>query len=214
MYCYKYNPITLEYVGSVNAPLDPETTKTTGKECYSLPLNTTFTKPPQTNKFKTALYNEENDNWDVVPDYRGELIVNSSMNIKIVQQIGALPEGYIPISEQEAEIITNDPLYYIIDNGELIENPNYEEDKAKQEAERVARLSMTKYDFYKVVCKPNGIDYQQVMALINSNDDIAAAWNFCERVYRGDELLNTYIKQFIPSITDAILDEIFKTYGA
>ena len=102
---------------------------------------------------------------------------------------------------------------YIYSNGNVILNPAWETIQQNKEKERIAKLSITKYDFYKLVCKPNGFDYKQVMALINSDDDIAAAWNFCERVYRGDELLNTYIKQYLPDVTDETLDEIFTRYG-
>lgn len=213
MYCYEFDPISYEYIGSSTAPLNPEETKKQGIEVFDLPINATFKKPPQLIKFKTAVYNKANDSWQTVDDYRGEYIVNSDMYIRVVNEIGALPDGFIYITKEQAEKIEEDPIYYIIQNGELVENPDYEEEKARQEAERIGRLSITKYDFYKLICKPNGLGYEQVMALVNSNDDIAAAWNFCERVYRGDELLNLYIKQFIPNITDAQLDEIFKTYG-
>lgn len=213
MYCYYYDPITLEYTGSSTAPLDPEETKIQGKEVYSLPAHSTFKKPQKTGKFKTVLYNKETDRWETTDDFRGEYIVNSAMVIKTMNEIGKLPDGYVHITQEEADIIVNDPIYYIIQNGELIQNPDYEEIKRQQEAERVLKLSITKYDFYKHICQPNGIDYKAVKALLASNDDIAAAWEFCERVYRGDELLNTYIKQFIPNITDEQLDNIFKEYG-
>ena len=84
-----------------------------------------------------------------------------------------------------------------------------EEEKEQEKRERINKLSMTKYDFYKLVCKPNNIGYQDLMILINSVDEVAAAWNFCERVYRGDEILCRYVKQFIPSITDEELDSAF-----
>ena len=213
MYCYYYDPITLEYTDSDTAPLDPEESKQQGKDVYSLPANSTFKRPPQLNKYKTAIYNLENDSWQTVDDYRGEYIVNSDMNIAIVTNIGAIPDGYVHITKEEADIIVNDPIYYIIQDGELVENPDYEEIKEQEEKERVLKLSITKYDFYKLICLPNGLGYQQVKALLASNDEIAAAWEFCERIYRGDELLNTYIKQFIPNITDEELDNIFKANG-
>ena len=213
MYCYYYNQVTLEYIGSDTAPLDPEATKKQGREVYGLPAHSTFKKPPKINKFKAAVYDAENDDWNIVDDYRGEYIVNSDMNIAIVTNIGALPDGYVHITKEEADIIVNDPIYYIIQDGELVENPDYEEIKEQEEKERVLKLSITKYDFYKLICLPNGLGYQQVKALLASNDEIAAAWEFCERIYRGDELLNTYIKQFIPNITDEELDNIFKANG-
>ena len=212
MNCYYYDSKTLEFTGVDTAPLDPERTKEAGYNVYSLPAYSTF-KKPDLHKNQAALYDISNDDWNILPDYRGQYIVNETMNVKVQTELGPLPEGYIAITDKQAQKIQEDPIYYVIDNGRLIINPDYEEEKEKQEKERIAKLSITKYDFYKLICQPAGLGYQQVMALVNSNDDIAAAWNFCERVYRGDELLNTYIKQFIPSITDAQLDEIFITYG-
>lgn len=212
MFTYRYNSQTLEFAGEEKAFIDPERTKAAGYEVYILPAYSTF-KKPEIAEHQAALYDISNDDWVILPDYRGQYIVNESMNVKIQAELGPLPEGYIPISEEQAVIIQNDPIYYIIDNGRLNKNPDYEEEKEQQEKERIAKLSITKYDFYKLICQPAGLGYQQVMALVNSNDDIAAAWNFCERVYRGDELLNLYIKQFLPNITDAQLDEIFIIYG-
>lgn len=211
--CYYYNELSMEYVGSDTAPLNPVATKREGKEVYSLPRCSTFTKPPRINKLKTALYDKESDDWQIVDDLRGEYIVNAAMDLRIMAEIGSLPAGYIHVTAKQAQKIKEDPIYYVVQDGELVKNPDYEEIKAQQEAERIARLSITKYDFYKAICQPNGLGYQQVMTLVNSNDEIAAAWHFCERVYRGDELLNTYIKQFIPAITDEQLDDIFNTLG-
>jgi len=213
MYCYKYNPTTFEYIETRKAHLDPEETKAQGTEVYALPINATFKKPPQLIKFKTAVYNKEKDIWKTVDDFRGEYIVNSSMNVQIMHVIGALPDGYINITKEQANIIINDPVYFIIEDGQLIENPDYEEIKRQQEAEKIANLSMTKYDFYKHVCQPHDIDYQQIKTILASNDEIAAAWEFCERICRNDELLNKHLKDFIPDITDAELDEIFKQFG-
>lgn len=212
MFTYTYNPKTLEFLAEEKAFIDPERTKAAGYKVYILPAYSTFKKPKFT-EHQVAIYDISNDDWIIKPDYRGQYIVNESMNIKIQTELGPLPTGYIPISEEQAVIIQNDPIYYIIDNERLIKNPDYEEEKSRQEAEKIAKLSITKYDFYKLICQPAGLGYQQVMALVNSNDDIAAAWNFCERIYRGDELLNKYIKQYIPAITDSILDEIFTIYG-
>lgn len=212
MFTYRYDSKTLEFVAEEKAYIDPERTKAAGYEVYILPAYSTFKKPDLA-EHQAAIYDISNDDWVILSDYRGQYIVNESMGVKIQTELGPLPDGYIAISEEQAVIIQEDPTYYIVDNGRLIKNPNYEEQKAKEEAERVAHLSMTKYDFYKLICQPAGLGYQQVMALVNSNDDIAAAWNFCERVYRGDVLLNLYIKDFIPNITEEQLDNIFKEYG-
>ena len=88
-----------------------------------------------------------------------------------------------------------------------------EEQKEIEEKERIAKLSMTKYDFFKYVCSPYGVTYARLNKFVSSSDEVAAAWNLCAKVYRGDETLCAYIKVFIPVMTDTKLDEIFKTYG-
>ena len=66
---------------------------------------------------------------------------------------------------------------------------------------------------FKYVCKPYNVSYPMLLQLVNSSDDIAAAWDLCARVYRGDELLCANITKFIPAITADVLDIIFKEYG-
>jgi hypothetical protein len=102
-----------------------------------------------------------------------------------------------------------DGLYYLVDKCPK----KTEEQKEIEEKERVAKLSMTKYDFFKYVCSPYGVTYAKLNELVKFNDEVAAAWELCARVYRGDETLCKYIKEFIPVVTDSKLDEIFKTYG-
>ncbi len=206
MFTYNYDPKTLEFTAEETAFIDPVS------NTYILPAHSTFTKP-NLSKNKTAIYQKETDDWKIVTDYRGSFIVDESMNVKIQTELGDIPAGYVVITEKQALQIQEDPIYYVIDNGRLIKNPNYKEQKEQIELEKIYKLSMTKYDFYKVICKPNGLDYKQIMSFINADDDIAAAWNFCERVYRGDEILNNCIKKQIPTITDEQLNQIFKEYG-
>lgn len=78
------------------------------------------------------------------------------------------------------------------------------------EQRRIAMLNMTKYDFYKKVCVPNGISYSQLMELVNSSEETMAAWNLCERLYRGDTILIGAIHQFLPNLTDEQLTQIFE----
>lgn len=128
-YIYKYNPDTYEYTNLEQAYLDPEETRTQGKNVYSLPAWATFTKPPKTLKNEVAIFDFNNDDWIIEPDYRGMYQVNNTMQPEKVLNFGALPEGYIPITESQALKIEEDPLYYIINDGQLIINPNYEEQK-------------------------------------------------------------------------------------
>lgn len=88
-----------------------------------------------------------------------------------------------------------------------------EEAQRQAELERIGKLKMTKYDFYKHVLQPNGITYAQLEQVVALNEGLKPAWNLCNHVFRGDETLNGYIKTVIPTITDEILTEIFIEKG-
>lgn len=211
MEIYHYSIKTHECIGSSEATLDPEATKHEGKEVWLVPANATLLKPPKEKPFKVSIF--ENSTWVVKDDYRGRYICNETLDVHIVQEIGALPDGYILITDAQAEQIIADPLFFIVQDGELVENPNYEQAKEAERKQRIAMLAMTKYDFFKYVCLPNGIDYQTLMAAVNSSDEIAAAWNLCGHIFRGNETLCKYIKKFLPNITDEILDTIYEEHG-
>lgn len=125
--------------------------------------------------------------------------------------IGTDDDYYISIGMRLMDVEQSDidDNWYLADKCPM----KSEEEKELEEKERVAKLSMTKYDFYKYVCKPYGITYPTLLQFVNSNDDIAAAWDLCARVYRGDELLCANITRFVPAVTADVLDVIFKEYG-
>ena len=92
MFTYRYNPQTLEFLYEEQAFIDPERTKAAGYNVYILPAYSTFKKPDLTTN-QAALYDISNDDWVILPDYRGQYIVNESMNVQIQPQLGPLPEG-------------------------------------------------------------------------------------------------------------------------
>lgn len=133
MLIYKYDAITKEYIESCEATLDPAELKYNNKKIYLIPANATKTKPPKTASNEVALFDEEKQVWVKTPDYRGFYAVNEEMHPVLISVIGALPDGYIAITQAEAMKMLEDELFYIIQDGKLINNPNYEEDKRKQE---------------------------------------------------------------------------------
>lgn len=211
MLIYNYNPITFEYIDSSEAALDPMATKREGKDVWLVPANATLLKPPKTTKYKTTVF--ENGTWVIKDDYRGEYICNDSLDVIYVEQIGEIPEGYIRITEKQAEQIAKDPLWYVVQDGKIVKNPDYDKQKEEQRKEQISRLAMTKYDFFKFVCQPNDVTYSQLCQLVQSNEEVAAAWDLCGHVYRGDYVLCKYIKEFLPAMTDDVLDEIFEQHG-
>lgn len=131
------------------------------------------------------------------------------MNIEVSEEVynaySAEPKRFIystePIEGAES----------IFDN--IYTNPNYEAELDKQEQERIGKLYMTRYDFYKYIVAPSGITYDQLEEIVNSNSDMKAAWNLCGNVYRGDTTLCENIKNYIPTMTDELLTAIFEQFG-
>lgn len=130
MKIYNYNPYTHEFTIATEADLNPAATKIEGHDVYMLPAYSTEEKPPKTNKNQVAVFN---NGWEIKSDYRGMYQVNSDMIPSKITEIGELPEGYAVATEAQAQKIIEDDLYYIIDNGKLIINPNYEADKQARE---------------------------------------------------------------------------------
>lgn len=132
MLIYNYDEITKEYTGYCEADLDPAESKAQGKDVYLIPANATDVKPPKAHTNEVVIYD---NGWKIEADFRGKYIVNEDMKPEIVKEIGELPEGYIVITETQAKKIEQDSLYYIISDGHLIKNPNYDEEKAQQREE-------------------------------------------------------------------------------
>ena len=128
MIIYNYDELTKEYTGQSFADLDPEETKRQGKNVYLIPANATTKKPPKAKEHEVVIYN---NGWEIVADFRGLYMVNSDMQPQKVEKIGALPEGHAVATEEQAQKILEDDLFYIVQDGALIPNPNYEEQKAQ-----------------------------------------------------------------------------------
>lgn len=128
-YYYKYSSIDFVYLGKEEAYLDPEETKIAGTKVYSLPAFATFINPPKTEILEVAVFDIQTQKWKIEPDYRGMYQVNEEMQPEKIYNFGELPEGYIPITEAQAKKIEDDPIYYIIEDNELIVNPDYDEQK-------------------------------------------------------------------------------------
>jgi len=146
MKIYNYDKDTKEYIGASEADLDPEETKVQGKNIYLIPAYATDVKPPKTGKAEVAIYDE---GWKKVPDYRGLYMVNMYMIPEKVTKIGELEEGYAIITEEQIALLEEKGTnYFIIEDGSLIINPNYEEEEAEKEKARILALSMTRSDFF------------------------------------------------------------------
>lgn len=135
MIIYEFNETTREYIGEIEASLDPVATEIAGENVYLIPAFATELKPPKTGKNETVLF--LNGAWNKVADYRGEYIVNPEMQPFIYNELGELPDGYVAITQAQAEKIQEDDLYYVISKGKLVINPNY---NAQKQDRRIAEF--------------------------------------------------------------------------
>lgn len=125
-------------------------------------------------------------------------------------------DGEIILRDDNIQRLENTKLVMPeIANEEIVEMTAEElaEMAAEQKAledERIAKLNMTKLDFYYNVLKPNGITYQEVEQIVSASDELRANWELCKDVYRGNEFLSQYVLQRIPGMTEERLTEIFE----
>ena len=71
MKIYHYHKETREYLGKVEARIDPLETAKQGKSVYSLPAYASFKSPPKTGINKMAVCLPDNNSWKIVSDFRG-----------------------------------------------------------------------------------------------------------------------------------------------
>ena len=205
MLIYNYDPTTKEYIGESEASLNPQETIVQGKDVYLIPAYATDKKPPKPKANETVIYN---DRWQIVADFRGKYIVNDEMNPKKVEEIGSIPEGYIVITDNQAAKIKEDDLYYVISDGKLIKNPNYEEEKAARERERISHLKCTKRVFI-LMLEQMGLDYfEQIAPLINANRQASLEWTLCVELERANPLLDLMGAEL--GVSPAQIDKLFQ----
>ena len=129
-----------------------------------------------------------------------------------------VPDPYIILTTDEIDNIVNqtDKIAFVVDGSVVLKDKaEIEAQEAKiKEAKRIAMLHMTKQDFFNYVCNPYGITYAKLGEVIASNDDLRAAWELCNHVYRGNEQLNNYILTVLPMLTAEKLTEIFEEHCA
>jgi hypothetical protein len=56
--------------------------------------------------------------------------------------------------------------YYIYENGEIVLNPNYEQEQQAKERERLDALTLTPADVERALYKAKGMDFEDLKALI------------------------------------------------
>lgn len=179
---YSYDENTRELKGSIPLSLDVVRSQREGKECYLLPANSTLQEPLKTIKNKVNVFN--GTTWELVSDYRNQYVTNENFEITEIKKIGNIPDGLILITAEQKAQIESDSDFYIIEDGALVVNPNYEQIKTQKEAERVAKLTMTALDFIGVL-QQSGLTLVQINAYLESHLDLKMQLTYCQNVYCG-----------------------------
>ena len=152
---YLYDAETKEYLGSQEADLDPVATQREGKPVILLPANATLIAPPK-KQVEYHTYVFKNNKWVSTPDYRGETVINQDFNTTIVNNLGELEEGFVPVTEEQNEVLQQDSLKLKWTEKGLVPNPDYEKDKADREKENQKR---------EIQSQLNAIDTKSIRAL-------------------------------------------------
>lgn len=107
-------------------------------------------------------------------------IINNELNGKGQCPVSGEGIQCIEISEE----IYNDFDRYMWNGIEIVLNPNYEQEQAQKEQDRINNLTMTAWDFVEFL-KGAGLTSTQIMAFLNANPDIQLHLTCCQNVYCG-----------------------------
>lgn len=205
MIIYNYDEFTKEYTVYSEASLDPQESKIQGKDVYLIPAYATTQKPPKTKTNEICVYD---NGWQIKADYRGQYIVDETMQPEKVEKIGNLPDGYIVITEAQAQKIQEDDLYYVISQNKLIKNPDYDKQKQAREKERISHLKCTKRVFVLMLEQMEFDYFEQILPLIKANRQAELEWELCVELERANPLLNVMGSQL--GVTPEQIDKLFK----
>lgn len=122
----------------------------------------------------------------------------------------------IEVSENVYNAYCAEPKKFVYQDGEIVENPNYEEEQKQKERERLNNLSMTRGDMFEALILAKGLTKSQIRTMIENAelDDITKALylnRFDEALtfYRGYPIFDMLGTQL--NITSDMLDKFFET---
>lgn len=133
---------------------------------------------------------------------RNNFIVEYNHNQGLrIEEVENIVDVEVPIENEDGETTTeiqemNMPTLYALEhweklvNGEVIDNTEeYEVEKAKQEAMRIAQLSLTKREVFLAIYQDKGITPEQIRAQITDQGALIE-FDYAEKYYRGNPLID------------------------
>lgn len=135
-------------------------------------------------------------------------IINGGSDL-IQQDVWTDNRFQVEVSEELYNSYIQDSDRYIYSDGEIIENPDYEEIKRQKETERINNLTMTALDFINVV-KSLGLSDVDIDEYLQANIPLKNQLTYCQNVYCG------VVRSLVPlevkgrTITDEMVVNAFK----
>ena len=117
---------------------------------------------------------------------------------------------------QYSLIVEKGNNYYIYENGKIKVNPNYEQEQAEKEQDRINKLTMTALDFIGVL-EHFGLDYAtQIKPFLELHQDLDKQLKYCQNVWCGvaKQIFAEPITIDDITITSEMVEQAFKNkYG-
>ena len=169
---------------------------------------TEIVQVPVTDEEGNPVYDEEGN-----PVYRDEEVpVYDEQGNPVMIEVTIEVQAHHTETRQKevAELLIAPTGYYVCYDENYTDgtiNPNYEEEVAQKERQRIMKLSMTKLDLVTYL-EPLGITYTQIKGMLAQSEEAQKEWELCERVYRFNTMLNTMATAV--GISSEQLDYIFQ----
>ena len=168
MNIYNFDLMTKEFLTATTAEADPAESRKQGKFIPLIPANATLIEPPTVEANQVAVF--ENNKWVVKADYRKNYVkVDDNFQVQEITTIGE-QEGFYLVDKAIGELIKENPDNFKIQDGEIVQKTKseIEEQKAQQEAERIAMLNLTGADVERAIYKAVGMDFDDIISLIEA----------------------------------------------
>lgn len=169
-----YDEITKEFLYEVAVEKSP-----LEQDVILMPPNATLLPLNESKENYAQIFNGEE--WEYIEDYRGQTVWKSYYESMVVEELGAIPNGY------------------------SLEQPEMTEEERKA---LIGQLKCTKRVF-ALMLQELGVDYLTVLLpLIESNSQAKLEWDLCVELERKNPLLDVMAGQL--GITPDQLDGLFK----
>lgn len=124
-------------------------------------------------------------------------------------EIKQLTEGVLnfEVNDELYEDYKNNPLKYIFEDGQIILNPQFEEQLVQEEREKLDALSLTKREVFLALYKDKGITPEQLRAQLEDTE-AQIEFDYANSYFRGNPLINLIGANL--GYTSAQMDYLFK----